>query len=114
MNFSLNPFINEFDSISSPSDLYSSNDDISEVFLDILFQDKQDVNENNIKIRLEPFFKVEKDKISNDRKRGRRKKQNKSLNPFETREIKRIHGNKSFDNLERKIQVDYIKFIINF
>ena len=64
MNFSLNPFINEFDSISSPSDLYSSNDDISEVFLDILFQDKQDVNENNIKIRLEPFFKVEKDHTS--------------------------------------------------
>ena len=114
MNFSLNPFGNEFDSIGSHSDLYSSNDDISEVFLDILFRDKQDVNENNIKIRLEPFFKVEKDKISNDRTRGRRKKQNKSLNRFETREIKRIHGNKSFDNLERKIQVDYIKFIINF
>ena len=114
MNFSLNPFINEFDSISSPSDLYSSNDDISEVFLDILFRDKQDVNENNIKIRLEPFFKVEKDKNLNDRKRGKRKKQNKSINPFETREIKGIHGNKSFDNLERKIQVDYIKFIINF
>ena len=75
MNFSLNPFENEFDSISSPSDLYSSNDEISEVFLDILFQDKQDVNENNIKIRLEPFFKVEKDKIINER--GRKKNQNK-------------------------------------
>ena len=99
MNFSLNPFGNEFDSISSPSELYSSNDDISEVFLDILFRDKQDVNENNIKIRLEPFFKVEKDKISNDRKRGRRKKQNKSLNPFETREIKRIHGNITLSNI---------------
>ena len=114
MNFSLNPFINEFDSISSPSDLYSSNDDISEVFLDILFQDKQDVNENNIKIRLEPFFKVEKDKNLNDLNRGRRKKQNKSIIPFETSKIKGIHGNKSFDNLERKIQVHYIRFIINF
>ena len=77
MNFSLNPFGNEFDSIGSHSDLYSSNDDISEVFLDILFRDKQDVNENNIKIRLEPFFKVEKDKNLNDLNRGRRKKQNK-------------------------------------
>ena len=114
MNFSLNPFINEFDSISSPSDLYSSNDDISEVFLDILFQDKQDVNENNSKIRLEPFFKVEKDKILKDLNRGRRKKQNKSIDPFETSKIKGIHGNKSFDNLERKIQVHYIRFIINF
>ena len=114
MNFSLNPFGNEFDSIGSHSDLYSSNDDISEVFLDILFQGKQDVNENNIKIRLEPFFKVEKDKNLNDLNRGRRKKQNKSIIPFETSKIKGIHGNKSFDNLERKIQVDYIKFIINF
>ena len=63
VNFSLNPFGNEFDSIGSHSDLYSSNDDISEVFLDILFRDKQDVNENNIKIRLEPFLKLKKIKI---------------------------------------------------
>ena len=41
----------------------------------------------------------------NNTKRGRKKSNNRSI---------RIHGEKDFDNLLRKIQVHYLTFIINF
>ena len=110
MNFPLYPFEQEFDIISFSNNGNSLNVNLFQEVENYLIQEKSDKKDNNNQIRHTPFIveKTEKEKIG---KRGRKKKEN---NLAKIKYICGIHGNKEFDNLERKIQVDYIKFIVNF
>ena len=65
----------------------------------------------NIKKKI--LFKVKKNVPVTNRKLGRKTK-SKTEKPKEISDLIGVHGNKDFDNLERKIQVHYIRFIINF
>ena len=79
----------------------------------IIITDKIEPTENikhNIK---KIFFKMKKNVPVTNRKPGRKTK-SASEKPKEISDLIGVHGNKDFDNLERKIQVHYIRFIINF
>ena len=68
----------------------------------------------NIKLNKKKIlFKVKKNVPVTNRKLGRKTK-SKTEKPKEISDLIGVHGNKDFDNLERKIQVHYIRFIINF
>jgi len=68
----------------------------------------------NIKLNKKKiFFKVKKNVPVTNRKLGRKTK-SASEKAKEISDLIGVHGNKDFDNLERKIQVHYIRFIINF
>ena len=68
----------------------------------------------NIKLNKKKIlFKVKKNVPVTNRKLGRKTKR-ASEKPKEISDLIGVHGNKDFDNLERKIQVHYIRFIINF
>ena len=76
----------------------------------IIITDKIEPIENNKK---KIFFKVKKNVPDTNRKPGRKTK-SASEKSKEISDLIGVHGNKDFDNLERKIQVHYIRFIINF
>ena len=79
----------------------------------ITITDKIEPIENIKHNKKKIFFKVKKNVPDTNRKPGRKTK-SASEKSKEISDLIGVHGNKDFDNLERKIQVHYIRFIINF
>ena len=79
----------------------------------IIIADKIESIENIKLNKKKIFFKVKKNVPDTNRKPGRKTK-SASEKSKEISDLIGVHGNKDFDNLERKIQVHYIRFIINF
>ena len=79
----------------------------------IIITDKIEPTENIKLNKKKIFFKVKKNVQDTNRKLGRKTK-SASEKSKEISDLIGVHGNKDFDNLERKIQVHYIRFIINF
>ena len=79
----------------------------------IIIADKIESIENIKLNKKKILFKVKKNVPVTNRKLGRKTK-SKTEKPKEISDLIGVHGNKDFDNLERKIQVHYIRFIINF
>jgi hypothetical protein len=79
----------------------------------IIIADKIESIENIKLNKKKIFFKVKKNVPDTNRKLGRKTK-SASEKSKEISDLIGVHGNKDFDNLERKIQVHYIRFIINF
>jgi hypothetical protein len=79
----------------------------------IIIADKIESIENIKLNKKKILFKVKKNVPDTNRKPGRKTK-SASEKSKEISDLIGVHGNKDFDNLERKIQVHYIRFIINF